>query len=68
MIKGFSVKNMAIAVLIGALVATNFHVSGLSALDMGVYTALLSEAAWIAVEEMEIRYGKRREKRARKDR
>lgn len=60
MIRDFSVKNMAIAVLIGALVATNFHTSGLSALDMGVYTALLSGAAWIAVEELEIRWRDKR--------
>ena len=72
MIKGFSVKNMAIGLLTGTLVATNFHISGLPALDMVVYTAMVSVTAWIAVEaaveELEIRYGKRREKRARKDR
>lgn len=56
MIKGFSVKNMLIGVLIGTLAATNFHVSGLSALDMGAYTALLSVTAWIAVEELEIKW------------
>ena len=60
MIKGFSVKNMLIGLLIGALVATNFHVSGLSALDMGVYTALLSGAAWIAVEELDIKWRDKR--------
>lgn len=68
MIKGFSIKNMALAALTGALVATNFHVSGLSATDMAVYIVITSIAAWAAVEELEIRYGKRREKRAREDR
>ena len=60
MIKGFSVKNMVIAALIGTLVATNFHVPGLSALNMGVYTALLSGAAWIAIEELEIKWRDKR--------
>lgn len=59
MIKGFSVKNMIIAVLIGALVATNFHISGLPALDMVVYTAMVSVTAWIAVEELEIKWRER---------
>ena len=63
MIKGFSLKNMAIAALIGALAATNFHVSGLSAGDMAAYIAVASGAAWIAVEELEIRHGQRRKKR-----
>lgn len=60
MIKGFSVKNMAIAVLIGALVATNFHISGLSTLDMSVYIAIVSGTAWIAVEELEIKWRDKR--------
>ena len=60
MIKGFSVKNMAIGLLIGALVATNFHATGLSAVDMAVYTALLSGTAWIAVEELEIKWRDKR--------
>lgn len=55
MIKGFSLKNMLIGLLIGALVATNFHVSGLSTLDMAVYIAIVSGAAWIVVEELEIK-------------
>ncbi len=55
MIKGFSLKNMLVGLLIGALVATNFHVSGLSTLDMSVYIAIVSGAAWIAVEELEIK-------------
>lgn len=68
MIRGFSVKNMVIAVLIGTLVATNFHIPGLSAGDIAAYIAIVSVAAWAAVEEMEIRYGKRCEKRTHKDR
>lgn len=56
MIRGFSVKNMVIGLLIGALVATNFHISGLSAMDMVVYTAMVSVTAWIAVEELEIKW------------
>ena len=63
MIKGFSLKNMLIGLLIGALVATNFHVSGLSATDMAAYIAVASGAAWIAVEELEIRHDQRRKKR-----
>ena len=63
MIKGFSVKNMAIAALIGALAATNFHAPGLSAGDMTAYIAVASGAAWIAVEELEIRHDQRRKKR-----
>ena len=61
--KSFSLKNMAIAALIGALVTTNFHAAGLSAADMAIYTAIMSVAAWAAVEEMEIRHGQRRKKR-----
>ena len=61
--KSFSLKNMAIAALIGALVTTNFHAAGLSAADMAIYTAIMSAAAWAAVEEMEIRHGQRRKKR-----
>lgn len=61
--KGFSLKNMAIAVLIGALVATNFHAAGLSAADMAIYTAIMSVAAWAAVEELEIRHDQRRKER-----
>ena len=60
MIKGFSLKNMAIAALIGALAATNFHVSGLSAGDMAAYIAVASGAAWIAVEELEIKWRDKR--------
>ena len=60
MIKGFSLKNMLIGLLIGALVATNFHVSGLSTLDMSVYIAVASGAAWIAVEELEIKWRSKR--------
>ena len=60
MIKGFSVKNMAIAVLIGALVATNFHISGLSTLDMSVYIAIVSGTAWAAVEELDIKWRDKR--------
>ena len=63
MIRGFSVKNMAIAVLIGALVATNFHATGLSVADMAVYIAIASGAAWAAVEELEIRHDQRRKER-----
>ena len=47
---------MAIAALIGALVTTNFHISGLPALEMVVYTAMVSVTAWIAVEELEIKW------------
>ena len=64
MIKGFSVKNMLIGLLIGALVATNFHASGLSAMDIVTYIVCTSVAAWIAVEELEIRHDQRRKKRA----
>lgn len=60
MIKGFSVKNMAIAVLIGALVVTNFRVAGLSTADMSVYIAIVSGAAWMAVEELEIKWKEKR--------
>lgn len=60
MIKGFSIKNMALAALTGALVATNFHVSGLSATDMAVYIVIISIAAWAAVEELEIRWREKR--------
>ena len=60
MIRGFSLKNMAIGLLIGVLVATNFHTSGLSASDMATYIAIASGA----VEEMEIRHDQRRKKRA----
>ena len=60
MIKGFSLKNMLIGLLIGALVATNFHVSGLSAGDMAAYIAVASGAAWIAVEELEIKWREKR--------
>lgn len=60
MIKGFSVKNMAIGLLIGALVATNFHAAGLSVADMAAYIAVASGAAWIAVEELEIRWRDKR--------
>lgn len=60
MIRGFSIKNMAIAALTGALVATNFHIAGLSAADMVVYTALLSGASWAAVEELEIKWKEKR--------
>lgn len=60
MIKGFSIKNMAIAALIGALVATNFHTSGLSASDMVVYIAVASGAAWAAVESLEIKWKEKR--------
>ena len=60
MIKGFSVKNMAIGLLTGTLVATNFHISGLPALDMVVYTAMVSVTAWIAVEELEIKWRDKR--------
>lgn len=63
MIKGFSVKNMLIGLLIGALVATNFHATGLSASDMAIYIAIASGAAWVAMEEIEIRYDQRRKKR-----
>ena len=63
MIKGFSVKNMVIAVLIGVTVATNFHVTGLSAADMAAYIAIASGGAWAAVEELEIRHDQRRKKR-----
>ena len=63
MIRGFSIKNMAIAVLIGALVATNFHTAGLSAADMAIYIAIASGAAWAAVEELEIRHDQRRKER-----
>ena len=63
MIKGFSVKNMLIGLLIGALVATNFHIAGLSAADMAIYIAIASGAAWAAVEELEIKYDQRRKKR-----
>ena len=63
MIKGFSVKNMAIGLLTGTLVATNFHTTGLSVGDMAAYVAVTSGAAWIAVEELEIRYDQRRKKR-----
>lgn len=64
MIKGFSVKNMVIAVLIGAMVATNFHVSGLSVADMAAYIAVVSVSAWVIVEELEIKHDQRRKKRA----
>lgn len=60
MIKGFSVKNMVISLLIGALVATNFHASGLSATDMAVYIAIASGAAWVVVEELEIKWKEKR--------
>lgn len=60
MIRGFSIKNMAIAILIGALVATNFHTDGLSAADMAIYIAIASGAAWAAVEELEIKWRDRR--------
>lgn len=60
MIKGFSVKNMAIAVLIGALVATNFHIADLSVTDMSVYIAVVSGAAWAAVESLEIKWREKR--------
>lgn len=63
MIKGFSVKNMAIGLLTGTLVATNFHVSGISATDMVVYITIASGAAWIAVEELKIGHDQRRKKR-----
>lgn len=56
MIKGFSLKNMLIGLLIGALVATNFHVSGLSTLDMVTYIAVASVSAWMVVEELEIKW------------
>lgn len=59
MIRGFSIKNMAIAVLIGTLVATNFHTAGLSAADMAIYIAIASGAAWTAVEELEIKWRER---------
>lgn len=65
MIKGFSVKNMLIGLLIGALVATNFHVPGLSVADMAVYIAVASVSAWVVVEELEIKHDQRRKKRAR---
>lgn len=65
MIRGFSVKNMLIGLLIGALVATNFHVPGLSVADMATYIACAAVSAWIAVEELEIRHDQRRKKRAR---
>ena len=58
--KGFSLKNMAIAVLIGALVATNFHAAGLSVADMAAYISVASGAAWAAVEELEIKWRDRR--------
>ena len=60
MIKGFSLKNMLIGLLIGALVATNFHAPGLSAGDMTAYIAVASGAAWIAVEELEIKWRSKR--------
>ena len=60
MIKGFSVKNMLIGLLIGALVATNFHTTGLSASDMAIYIAIASGAAWVAVEELEIKWKEKR--------
>lgn len=60
MIKGFSVKNMLIGVLIGALVTTNFHAAGLSAGDMAAYIAVASGTAWILVEEMEIKWRDKR--------
>ena len=60
MIKGFSVKNMIIAVLIGTLVATNFHIPGRSAGDMAAYIAIVSVAAWAAVEELEIKWRDKR--------
>ena len=60
MIRGFSVKNMAIAVLIGALVATNFHTTGLSVADMAVYIAIASGASWAAVETLEIKWRDKR--------
>lgn len=60
MIKSFSIKNMAIAVLVGALVATNFHASGLSTTDMAVYIAVVSGAAWAAVESLEIKWREKR--------
>ena len=61
--KSFSLKNMAIAALIGALVTTNFHAAGLSAADMAIYTAIMSVAAWAAVEEVKIRNDQRRKER-----
>ena len=60
MIRGFSLKNMAIGLLIGVLVATNFHTSGLSASDMATYIAIASGAAWAAVEELEIKWRDKR--------
>ena len=63
MIKGFSIKNMLIGLLIGTLVATNFHTTGLSAVDMTAYIAVASGVAWAAVEELEIRHDQRRKKR-----
>ena len=60
MIKGFSVKNMVIGLLIGALVATNFHVPGLSVADMATYIACAAVSAWIAVEELEIKWKEKR--------
>lgn len=60
MIKGFSIKNMLIGLLIGTLVATNFHIAGLSATDMAVYIAVVSGAAWAAVESLEIKWRDKR--------
>ena len=56
MIKGFSIKNMLIGVLVGTLVGTNFHVSGLSAGDMAAWISVLSVASWAAVEALEIKW------------
>lgn len=60
MIRGFSIKNMVIAVLIGVLVATNFSLPGLSAADMAVCITVVSGAAWIVVEELEIKWRDKR--------
>lgn len=60
MIRGFSVKNMVIAALIGTLVATNFHTTGLSAVDMTTYIAIASSAAWVTVESLEIKWRDKR--------
>lgn len=60
MIRGFSIKNMAIAVLIGTLVSTNLCLTGLSAADMAVCVATVSGAAWVAIEELEIKWRDKR--------
>lgn len=53
MIKGFSLKNMVLALAIGALIGTNWHISGLTALDMVGWISTLSVLAWIAIEAFE---------------